>query len=158
MTQPYDDPARLTFPIGMRPAQPIDLDALISQSSVGALVPVPRTVPAIPAPIYVEPIPRYTVKERLYEFATDGRGVIYGMMGVCGIAFVAFAWSFIMWAIGIVTFIIGILPTILTAVGLVILALILAGFRTKGDDSLYLKGCPTRSPGVHKIQLCNRRH
>lgn len=158
MTRPYDDPARLTFPIGMRSAQPIDLDALITQSSVGALVPAPRTVPAIPAPIYAEPIPRFTVKERLYEFATDGRGVIYGLMAACGIAFAAFAWSFIMSAIGVVTFIIGILPTILTAVGLVILALILSGVKVKKDDSLYLKGCPTRSPGVHKIKLCNRRH
>jgi membrane associated rhomboid family serine protease len=96
-------------------------------------------------------------RTHLREFMVDGRAVIYSL---CAAPIMLGAFMLYYLIRDIITVINGIIAASAT-IGGILLALLLGWILTrgsKGGDSLYLKGCPTRSPGVHKIQLCNRRH
>lgn len=152
------DPVTVTFPIGLKSSDPgiINLDDLIIDSTGATLVPTKRA-PLVP---YVAPEPEERVvyiKQEILESLRDGRAIIYTGVGVCT-------------ALGIVV-VYQIIASIVTAVSLAIalissaLPLMIIGMLAylicrpgKEPEELYLKGCPTRSPGVHKVKLCNGRH
>lgn len=119
------------------------------------IVPVQAEIEPYYYPAEEVPAPT-TYRERIYEYCVDGRLIIHSLCVAVFLLSGVTLWLFITWLFHLIMISLVYAPLVLTAAGAAGIIVIKQHRAAKQGSVLYLKGCPTRSPGVHKVTLCDK--